>query len=60
MDRIECVSSLSEMPQKQASVHQPIAPISIRPWMLNGLSERTLNAVRDEISGLDLVAAPGY
>jgi len=75
MDRIECVSSLSEMPQKQASVHQPIAPIPIRPWMLNGLSERlmvshyendygiavrTLNAVRDEISGLDLAAAPGY
>ena len=56
-------------------MRQNIAPIPIRPWMLNGLSERlivshyennygaavrTLNAIRDELDGLDLAAAPGY
>ena len=56
-------------------MRQHIAPIPIRPWMLNGLSERlivshyennygtavrTLNAIRDELNALDLAAAPGY
>src|SRR5262245_55217668 len=49
-------------------MHQPIAPIAVRPWTLNGLSERllvshyehhygsavrTLNGVRHELAGLD-------
>jgi Fe-Mn family superoxide dismutase len=53
---------------------QPIAPIPVRPWTLNGLSERlivshyesnyggavrTLNAVRSELAGL-APGAPGY
>jgi Fe-Mn family superoxide dismutase len=55
-------------------MHQAIAPIAVRPWTLNGLSERllvshyehhygsavrTLNAVRSEIAKLD-ARAPDY
>ena len=47
---------------------QPIAPIQVRPWTLNGISERmlvshyennygaavrTLNAIRQELAALD-------
>jgi Fe-Mn family superoxide dismutase len=56
-------------------MRQQIAPIPIRPWMLNGMSERlivshyennygtavrSLNAFRDELSALDLATAPGH
>src|SRR5262250_3696464 len=56
-------------------MHQTITPIPIRPWMLNGISERmlvshyendygtavrTLNEIRDEFAGLDLATARGY
>ena len=55
-------------------MNQPIAPIQVRPWTLNGMSERlivshyennyggavrTLNAVRAELAALD-AQAPGY
>jgi len=55
-------------------MNQEIAPIPVRPWTLNGMSERlivshyennygtavrTLNAVRRELAGLD-GQAPGY
>jgi Fe-Mn family superoxide dismutase len=55
-------------------MNQPIAPIQVRPWTLNGMSERlivshyennyggavrTLNAVRAELAALD-ARAPGY
>jgi Fe-Mn family superoxide dismutase len=55
-------------------MHQPIAPIPVRPWTLNGMSERlivshyennygsavrTLNAIRSELATLD-AATPGY
>jgi len=55
-------------------MHQEITPIPVRPWTLNGLSERlivshyennygtavqTLNAVRRELAALDVVV-PGY
>ncbi len=55
-------------------MHQEITPIPVRPWTLNGLSERlivshyennygaavrTLNAVRGELAGLD-AGTPGY
>jgi len=55
-------------------MNQPIAPIPVRPWTLNGMSERlivshyennyggavrTLNAIRSELAGLD-ARAPGY
>jgi Fe-Mn family superoxide dismutase len=55
-------------------MYQPIAPIAVRPWTLNGLSERlivshyennyggavrTLNAVRSELATFD-ARAPGY
>ena len=55
-------------------MHQPIAPIAVRPWTLNGLSERllvshyehhygsavrTLNAVRSELATLD-AGVPDY
>ena len=55
-------------------MHQEITPIPVRPWTLNGLSERlivshyennyggavrTLNAVRRELAGLE-AGAPGY
>ncbi len=55
-------------------MHQEITPIPVRPWTLNGLSERlivshyenhygaavrTLNAVRAELAVLD-AGAPGY
>ena len=55
-------------------MNQPIAPIQVRPWTLNGMSERlivshyennyggavrTLNAVRSELAALD-AQAPGY
>jgi Fe-Mn family superoxide dismutase len=56
-------------------MHQHIAPIPIRPWMLNGLSERlivnhyendygtavrSLNAIRDELDALDFAATSGH
>lgn len=52
-----------------------VAPIACKPWALNGLSERliashyenhygaavrSLNAIRDEINGLDPASAPAY
>ena len=55
-------------------MHQEVTPIPVRPWTLNGVSERlivshyednygaavrTLNAVRGELAGLD-AGAPGY
>lgn len=55
-------------------MHQPIAPIAVRPWTLNGISERmlvshyennyggavrTLNAVRAELATLD-AGTPSY
>src|SRR5204862_803878 len=55
-------------------MHQQIAPIAVRPWTLNGISERmlvshyendygaavrTLNAVRGELGAL-APGAPGY
>jgi len=55
-------------------MRQEITPIPVRPWTLNGVSERlivshyennygaavrTLNAVRGERAGLD-AGAPGY
>ena len=55
-------------------MQQEITPIPVRPWTLNGLSERlivshyennyggavrTLNAVRRELAGLE-AGAPGY
>ena len=55
-------------------MHDAIAPIAVRPWTLNGLSERllvshyehhygsavrTLNAVRSELAGLD-AGAPDH
>ena len=55
-------------------MNQPIAPIAVRPWTLNGMSERlivshyennyggavrTLNAVRRELAALD-AGAPAY
>ncbi|MBM3598483.1 MAG: superoxide dismutase [Alphaproteobacteria bacterium] len=55
-------------------MHNQIAPIPCRPWMLNGLSERlivshyeneygaavrALNAIRDEIGNLDFTTATG-
>ena len=55
-------------------MHQDIAPIPVRPWTLNGMSERlivshyennygaavrTLNAVRGELAGLD-AGPPAY
>ena len=55
-------------------MYQEITPIPVRPWTLNGLSERlivshyennyggavrTLNAVRSELAGLD-AGTPGY
>ena len=55
-------------------MNTPIAPIPVRPWTLNGLSERlivshyendyggavrTLNAVRSELAGLG-AGTPGY
>src|SRR5439155_24954771 len=56
------------------TMDQQIAPIAVRPWILNGMSERlivshyennyggavrTLNAVRRELAALD-ASAPGY
>ena len=55
-------------------MHQGITPIPVRPWTLNGLSERlivshyennygaavrTVNAVRSDLAGLD-AGTPGY
>jgi superoxide dismutase, Fe-Mn family len=60
--------------ERTAAMHQDIIPIPVRPWTLNGISERmivshyennyggavrTLNAVRTELAALD-GAAPGY
>jgi superoxide dismutase, Fe-Mn family len=56
-------------------MRQTIIPIPIRPWALNGISERmlvshyendygtavrTLNEIRDELGDLDLATARGY
>ena len=56
-------------------MRQTITPIPIRPWMLNGISERmlvshyendygtavrTLNEIREELGELDLATARGY
>jgi len=55
-------------------MHQDITPIAVRPWTLNGISERmivshyennyggavrTLNAIRSELAGLE-TGMPGY
>ena len=55
-------------------MRQEITPIPVRPWTLNGLSERlivshyennygaavrTVNAVRSDLAGLD-AGSPGY
>src|SRR5947207_3665773 len=55
-------------------MHQDITPIAVRPWTLNGISERmivshyennyggairTLNALRSELAGLE-AGMPGY
>src|SRR5437763_917703 len=55
-------------------MHQDITPIAVRPWTLNGISERmivshyennyggavrTLNALRSELAGLE-TGMPGY
>jgi len=60
--------------ERPPTMHQEVTPIPVRPWTLNGLSERlivshyednygaavrTLNAVRGELAGLD-AGAPGY
>src|SRR5215471_13119034 len=59
----------------RGSMRQTITPIPIRPWMLNGISERmlvshyendygtavrTLNEIREELGELDLSTARGY
>src|SRR5215471_14786949 len=56
-------------------MRQTIIPIPVRPWMLNGISERmlvshyendygtavrTLNEIREELAELDLATARGY
>ena len=60
--------------EKETAMLQEIRPIAVRPWTLNGLSERmlvshyesnyggavrTLNAIRRELAGLE-PGAPGY
>jgi superoxide dismutase, Fe-Mn family len=60
--------------ERTRAMNQEISPIAVRPWTLNGISERmivshyennyggavrTLNAVRRELAGLD-GAAPAY
>jgi len=66
---------MNDVSQKRGStMPQEIAPIPVRPWTLNGMSERlivshyennyggavrTLNAVRSELGGLD-AGAPAY
>ena len=60
--------------ERVRTMDQEIAPIPVRPWTLNGMSERlivshyentyggavrTLNAVRSELAGLD-AGTPGY
>src|SRR5712691_9206037 len=62
------------MSGRMNTMHQEITPIPVRPWTLNGISERmivshyennyggavrTLNAVRAELAALD-TGAPGY
>src|SRR5262249_21315920 len=62
------------MTERTTTMHQEITPIPVRPWTLNGISERmivshyennyggavrTLNAVRAELAALD-AGAPGY
>src|SRR6266852_1407966 len=62
------------MRERRLTMYQEITPIPVRPWTLNGMSERlivshyennyggavrTLNAVRSELAGLD-AGAPGY
>src|SRR5437667_8400154 len=60
--------------RRRTTMQQEITPIAVRPWTLNGISERmvvshyennyggavrTLNAVRAELAALD-AAAPAY
>src|SRR5881396_3048045 len=60
--------------ERTLTMYQKITPIPVRPWTLNGLSERlivshyennyggavrTLNAVRSELAGLE-TGMPGY
>jgi Fe-Mn family superoxide dismutase len=60
--------------EKETAMLQEIRPIAVRPWTLNGISERmlvshyesnyggavrTLNAIRRELAGLE-PGAPGY
>src|SRR5437899_11208500 len=60
--------------ERTSTMQQEITPIAVRPWTLNGISERmivshyennygeavrTLNAVRAELEALD-ARAPGY
>src|SRR5437899_1269399 len=62
------------MKERMGTMHQEIIPIPVRPWTLNGISERmivshyennyggavrTLNAVRAELANFD-AGAPGY
>ena len=61
------------MKERMDTMHQEIIPIPVRPWTLNGISERmivshyennyggavrTLNAVRAELANFD-AGAPG-
>jgi superoxide dismutase, Fe-Mn family len=63
------------MKGEESSMRQTITPIPIRPWMLNGISERMLvshyendygtavrdlNEIREELGALDLTTARGY
>src|SRR5262245_49684651 len=78
--RCRAASGIHRIPPEEKErgefiMHQTITPIPIRPWMLNGISERmlvshyendygtavrTLNEIRDEFAGLDLATAQGY
>src|SRR5437867_2234007 len=75
-DRTDLCQDLthSAIDRETLPMHQAIAPIAVRPWTLNGLSERllvshyehhygsavrTLNAVRSELATLD-AGAPDY
>src|SRR5881227_4170700 len=60
--------------ERTSTMQQEISPIAVRPWTLNGISERmivshyennyggavrTLNAIRSELAGLE-TGMPGY
>src|SRR2546426_4430795 len=60
--------------ERTSTMQQEISPIAVRPWTLNGISERmivshyennyggavrTLNALRSELAGLE-TGMPGY